>query len=79
MDKTLEIKDIKRKFKACGSKVQKFCGINGKTNGEGYVTFDNEEKARKAMDSLEDSNLGGNGKLKMELEKYYFYYNDNKN
>jgi hypothetical protein len=79
IDKTLKIKDIKRIFKAYGCKVRKFKEKNGKTNGEGYVTFDSEEKARKAMDSLEDSNLGGNGKLKMELEKYYFYYNDNKN
>ena len=79
IDKTLKIKDIKRIFKTYGCKVRKFKEKNGKTNGEGYVTFDNEEKARKAMDSLGDSNLGGNGKLKMELEKYYFYYNDNKN
>ena len=79
IDKTLEIKDIKRKFKACGSKVQKFYGINGKTNGEGYVTFDNEEKARKAMELLEDYNLGGNNKLNLELKKFYFYYNEYKN
>ena len=79
IDKTLEIKDIKRKFKACGSKVQKFCGINGKTNGKGYVTFDDEEKARKAMTLLEDCNLGGNNKLNIELKKFYFYYNEYKN
>ena len=79
IDKTLKIKDIKRIFKAYGCKVRKFKEKNGNNIGEGYVTFDSEEKARKAMDSLEDSNLGGNGKLKMELEKYYFYYNDNKN
>ena len=73
IDKTLEIKDIKRKFKACGSKVQKFCGINEKTNGKGYVTFDDEEKARKAMTLLEDCNLGGNNKLNIELKKFYFF------
>ena len=79
IDKTIKIKDIKRIFKTYGCKVRKFKGIDGNTIGKGYVTFDNEEKARKAMNSLEDSNLGGNNKLKMDLEKYYFYYNDNKN
>ena len=79
IDKELKTKDINRQFNNCGCKVRRFKGINGKTIGEGYIIFDAKEKARRTMEFLEVSNLGGKIKLKMELEKYYNYYNKYKN
>ena len=79
IDKELKTKDINRQFNNCGCKVRRFKGINGKTIGEGYIIFDDKEKARRTMEFLEVSNLGGKIKLKMELEKYYNYYNKYKN
>ena len=69
IDKNLKIKDINRQFNSCGCKIRKFKGKNGKSNGEGYLIFDDEARAWNIMEELEINNLGGKTELIMKIEK----------
>ena len=69
IDKNLKIKDINRQFNSCGCKIRKFKGKNGKSNGEGYLIFDDEARAWNIMEELEMNNLGGKTELIMKIEK----------
>ena len=79
IDRNLKPKDINKIFTYYGAHRQNFKGNNGKNSGEGFLVFATEEKARVVMDKFNGTDLGGNTKVTMKLEKVEYFYDENKN
>ena len=79
IDKNLKPKELNKIFTYYGAHRQNFKGNNGKNSGEGFLVFATEEKARVVMDKFNGTDLGGNTKVTMKLEKVEYFYDENKN
>jgi hypothetical protein len=78
IDIDLKPRDINRALNGCGCKNQKFKGRDGKNCGEGVLIFDNEDTAKKVMQKLEGSYLGGKNQIKIKLAKSEYFCNTEK-
>ena len=78
IDINLKPRDINRALNGCGCKNQKFKGKDGKNCGEGVLIFDNEDTAKKVMQKLEGSYLGGKNQIKIKLAKSEYFCNTEK-
>lgn len=79
IDRNLKPKDINKIFTYYGAHRQNFKGNNGKNTGEGFLVFATEEKAKAVMDKFNGTDLGGNSKVTMKIEKNEFFFDENKN